>query len=121
MPFYDAILARLLIGANRPAEARSRLQTGLDLAHETGMSFYDSELTRLRSLTTADAEQRSTDLRSAVELARSQGARVFELRAAMDYFGLDAASGRQLVADALARFPDDSAWPEVTRGRTLLG
>jgi hypothetical protein len=39
----------------------------------------------------------------------------------MDYFVLDAASGRQLVTDALARFPADSAWPEVTRARTLLG
>ena len=119
--FYDAILARLLIGADQPAEAHSRLQTGLVLASETGMSFYDSELTRLRSLTTADAEQRSADLHSAIALARSQDARIFELRAAMDYFVLDAASGRQLVTDALARFPADSAWPEVTRARTLLG
>jgi hypothetical protein len=119
--FYDAILARLLVAAGQTTEARNRLQTALDLADQTGMRFYDAELTRLGASTTDDAELRRSDLRSAIDLARSQDARIFELRAAIDYFELDPDSGRQLVTEALAGFPADSAWPDVTRGRTLLG
>jgi class 3 adenylate cyclase len=119
--FYDAILARLLIAAGQPNEARSRIQTALDLARQTGMHFYDSELTRLRAFTTDDRKLRSDDLRSAIELSRSQDARIFELRAAMDYFEPFGEPGRQMVTAALARFPDDSIWPDVTRARTLLG
>ncbi len=37
--FYDAILARLLVAAGQPDEARNRLQTGLDLADQTGHAF----------------------------------------------------------------------------------
>lgn len=119
--FYDAILARLLIAAGQPAQARERLRTGLDLAQQTRMCFYDAELTRLGAATTDDAELRRRDLQSAVALARAQDARIFELRAAMDYFTLDEDSGRRMVTDALARFPADSAWPDVTRGRMLVG
>ena len=50
--FYDALLARLLTAAGQLEEARARLQTGLDLAHQTTMHFYDAELTRLRAFTT---------------------------------------------------------------------
>ena len=70
------------------------------------MHFYDAELLRSRALTTDDAASRHADLRAAIELARSQGARIFELRAAMDDFELDPASPRrQPWHDALSRFP----------------
>lgn len=48
---YDAILARVLIEAAQPAQARHRLDTGLQLAEDTGMHFYDAELLRLRTHT----------------------------------------------------------------------
>ena len=119
--FYDAILARLLVSAGQGAEALNRLQTGLELAAQTGMRFYDTELTRLCAATTGDTELQRGYLRSAVELATAQDARVFGLRAAIDCLELDGESGRPLVSDALARFPDTSAWPDVTRARALLG
>lgn len=119
--FYDALLARLLIAAGQLEEARARLQTGLDLARQTTMHFYDAELTRLRTFTTVDTELRRAALREAIELARSQDAWIFELRAATDYFGLFGEPGREVLMDALARFPSDSTWPDVLRARTLLG
>ena len=85
------------------------------------MRFYDAELTRLGALTTDDDAVRRADLQSAIGIARSQDARIFELRAALDYFGLDPDAGRQLVTEALAHFPGDSTWPDVMRSRTLLG
>ena len=119
--FYDALLARLLTAARQLKEARSRLQTGLDLARQTTMHFYDAELMRLRAFTTDDSELRRTVLREAIELARSQDARIFELRAATDYFELFGESAREALTDALTRFPGDSVWPDVLRARTLLG
>jgi class 3 adenylate cyclase len=119
--FYDAILARVLIAAGDPDQARARLQTGLDLAASTGMRFYDAELLRLSALTTEDTERRRSGLESAIATARAQDGRIFELRCALDYFELDPDTGRATLTAALARFPTDSAWPDVTRARTLLG
>ena len=119
--FYDALLARLLIAAGRRDDASARLQTALDLAGQTGMHFYDAELLRLRSHTTEDAERRRADLESAVRLARGQGAKVFELRSAVDSFELIGEAARPLLSDALDRFSAASTWPELTHARTLLG
>ena len=121
LTFYDAVLARLLIGAGRADEARARLQIALDLADETRMHFYDAELLRLRAYTTDDIASRHADLRAAVDQARGQDARILELRAAADDFELSGEPGRQALMDALSRFPADSSWPELARARTLLG
>jgi class 3 adenylate cyclase len=118
--FYDAILARLLIaGGDRP-QARERLQIGLELAERTRMHFYDAELLRLRAHTTDDIAMRRDDLEAAGELARRQGAPIFQLRAATDLFELDGASARDAISDALSRFPDGSSWPETAAARAML-
>jgi hypothetical protein len=56
--FYDAVLGRLLIAASQPEQARARLDTGLQLAEDTGMHFYDAELLRLRARTQPDPDAR---------------------------------------------------------------
>jgi hypothetical protein len=119
--FYDAILARLMIAAEQFDSARERLQLALDLADQTGMHFYDAELVRLQAYTIDDPELRSTRLRAAVELAQSQHAHIFELRAAADDFDLRGEPARDTLAGALGRFSEDSTWPELKRARALLG
>ena len=59
------------------------------------------------------------DLRSAHALARTQAAPVYELRCAVELLEMDPAA-RELVADAVARFPENSGWPELARARALL-
>ena len=81
--FYDAVLGRLLIAASRQQEARERLDASLELAQDTGMHFYDAELLRLRAQTHDDPAARQADINAAIELARRQGATLFELRAAL--------------------------------------
>ncbi|MGE2719255.1 adenylate/guanylate cyclase domain-containing protein [Mycolicibacterium celeriflavum] len=117
---YDGVIARLLVAGGRFAEARDRVNVGLRLAEETGMRFYDAELLRIRARTHEDPTERRADLRSAVELARLQGATIFELRAAAEYFNLDGEAARQALTDALRRFSNDSTWPELTQARLLL-
>lgn len=118
---YDAALARLLTAAGQRDAARDRLQIALQLADETGMHFYDAELLRLRAHTTDDLDSRRADLSAAADLARRQAATIFELRIAADSFELHADSAHQMLIDALARFPQGSTWPELTRARALLG
>jgi hypothetical protein len=119
--FYDALLVRLLTAAGECDAARQRVKIALDLATDTGMHFYDAELLRWRAHSTADPAQRHADLAAALDLARIQDARLFELRSAVDLFEPDGGTARPALAQAVARFPADAAWPELVRARTLLG
>jgi class 3 adenylate cyclase/tetratricopeptide (TPR) repeat protein len=117
---YDAVLGRLLIAAGQPEQARHRLDTGLTLARDTGMCFYDAELLRLRAHTQADPGARQADTAAALALARRQGADLFELRAAVDDFELRGQPARAALIALVSRFPTNSAWPELARAQALL-
>jgi class 3 adenylate cyclase/tetratricopeptide (TPR) repeat protein len=117
---YDAALGRLLIAAGQPETARERLDIALALAQDTGMRFYDAELLRLRAQTHADPAARQADINAALELARRQGATLFELRAALDDFELRGEPAAGAVADAAKRVPANYEWPELVRARAAL-
>jgi len=116
----DGVLARLLMAAHQPEQARRQLDEGLQLAHNTGMHYYDAELLRLRARTHDDPPAQRADLEAALELARHQGAHLFELRAALDDFELRGELARAPLADAVSRLPDDSTIPEVARARAAI-
>ena len=118
--FYDAVLARLLAATGQPEQARARLDTGLALARDTGMCFYDAELLRLRARTHTDLDARHTDISAALELARRQGAILFELRAALDDFEFRGEGARAALADVVSRFPVDCGPPELARAEAAL-
>jgi hypothetical protein len=118
--FYDAVLARLLIAAGEPEQARARLDTALALAQDTGMCFYHAELLRLRAHTHTDPDARRADLGAALALARHQGATLFELRAALDDFELGGEPARAALIDAASRFPAHSPLPELARAQASL-
>ena len=117
---FDAVLGRLLIAAGRPAAARECLVTALALAKDTGMRFYDAELLRLRAQTHADPAARQADINAALELARRQGATLFELRAALDDFELRGARAAAALAEAAKRIPVSYAWPDLVRAKAAL-
>jgi hypothetical protein len=118
---YDCVLGQLLTADGRPDEARTRIDTGLRLAEDTEMHFYDAELLRARAHTHTEPEARAADVADAIALARRQNAPLFELRAALDDFDLRGQVARAVLADAAARLPADSALPEVARAQALLG
>jgi tetratricopeptide (TPR) repeat protein len=117
---HDGVLGRLLIAAGQPETARERLDIALALAQETGMRFYDAELLRLRAQTHADPSARQADINAALELARRQGATLFELRAALVDFELRGEPAAAAVADAAKRVPVSYAWPELMRAKAAL-
>jgi hypothetical protein len=120
IPLYDAILARVLIEAAQPEQARHRLDTGLQLAEDTGMHFYDAELLRLRAHTHTDPDVRQADIGAALELAHRQGATLFELRSALDDFELRGQPAHAALVDVVSRIPTNTAWPELARAQTAL-
>ena len=67
LTFFDSVLGRLLIAASQPQVARERLDTGLQLAQDTGTRFYDAELLRLRTHT--HPGDRRADITGALALA----------------------------------------------------
>jgi hypothetical protein len=118
--FYDAVLGRLLMAADRLQAARDRLDAALTLAHHTGMHFYDAELLRLRAHAQTDPDARQADIHAALDLARRQGATLFELRAALDDFELRGQPASAAVATAVNRISPNNPWPELARARTAI-
>jgi len=75
---------RLLAAAGDGVGARLRYHESLALAAETGMRFYDAETMRRAAQLAPTRGQAVLELRAAFDLARSQRARPFELRIALD-------------------------------------
>ena len=118
--FHDGVVARLLTAAGQPEQARAHLDTALQRARDTGVRYYDAELLRLRAHTHADRDARCADLGAALDLARRQGATLFELLAALDDFKLRGEPARAALADAVSRFPANSALPKLAQARDAV-
>lgn len=81
LPYYVTAAGGLHAVAGDAASARARYDASLALAAETGMRFYDAETRRRLAHLDPDPEP---GLRSALALARSQGALLFERRIEAD-------------------------------------
>lgn len=120
LPFYLTTCGALLAASGDPDGARRRYEDSIRLAGETGMRFYEAETARRVALLADAPESRLAGLRDALELARSQGARPFELRIALDLHELLGEDGRPALELAVAAFPGDAATIELVRARARL-
>ncbi len=109
-----------LLATGQPDKTRAGLDTALQLALDTGMHFGDAELLRHRAHTHTDPAARHTNTNAARELARRQGATLFELRAALDDFERRGESARAALIDVASRIPADSTLPEWAQARASL-
>jgi tetratricopeptide (TPR) repeat protein len=119
--WYDAGLVRVLTAAGMTDAARERVDLALTMAEETEWRIYNAELLRLRAHTYEDPGARHAHLGAAIEVARDQGALLFELRSAADDFELIGEASRGGLMDVISRFPPEQTWPELARARALLG
>ena len=117
---YESVLARLHIAAGDRQAGRERLAATFDVVEETGSRFYEAELLRVLAHTHDDPQARHESLQAAIDLARKQGALVFELRSTADDFELIGEPARPALADVVGRFPADQSWPDLARARALL-
>jgi predicted ATPase len=134
--YYLGLLAELLILDGRGKEARRTLDEALALVQQTQEGLYEAELHRLRGEAML-SEMVQPDLRliqsveeifrHALEIARRQEARSFELRAAMSLFRPRRPMGhshfkgtRELLAAISARFTEGFQTLDLQEARRLL-
>ena len=118
-PFYFNLFAGALLRAGRTAEAQTALDEARLTSEATRQHAYDSETARLQAEIfaaegkPAEAEQRYV---TAIEIARQQGARWLELRAARGFANFLVALGRPEEARALLQPVCES----ISEGRDTL-
>ncbi len=120
LPFYITTCGALLAASGDHEGARLRYDESLRFAAETGMRFYDAETARRAAHLESEPEARIAGLRGALELARSQAARPFELRIALDLHELLGEDAREPLEIAIAAFPRDARTIELERARARM-
>jgi predicted ATPase len=108
VPLANIMRARALIGLQRFDEARGLLEETLAIIEQTGHRSEEAEAYRVlgelqQQQPTSDIDAAEASFHRAIEVARSQGARGFELRAAISLARLWDSRGRRREAyDILA-------------------
>ncbi len=121
LPSVQGAAGGLLLGAGDPDSARAMLTACLDAGAATGVQFYAAETRRLLAGMIAEPEGRRSELRTAWELACSQGAVPFQLRCALDLLDNGDDDAPRLLERVLAAFAPDASYPELDRARARLG
>jgi predicted ATPase len=116
--------------AGRPADALGTVESGLALAADTGQHFYDAGLLHLKGellLATDPASSAEAEalFRRALDIARAQEAKSFELRAARSLARLwqcqgQRAEARALLAPVYAWFTEGFDTGDLVEAKALL-
>jgi tetratricopeptide (TPR) repeat protein len=130
-PIFGCLIAKAQANAGRPSEALLTVEQTLQAADETGQHYSDSELWRLRGEFLLAREDRDEDAAKecfhiALDIARHQAAKSWELRATMSLARLLAKQGRQKEAHSILReiynwFTEGFDTADLKEARALLG
>jgi hypothetical protein len=120
LPFSITTQGALIAAAGDVDAAHGRYRDSLALAAETGMHFYDAETMRRIAHLARNRDQTVSRLRAALELARSQGARPFELRIALDLHELLGSDIAVLLEQAMRPFSDASWTADLEDARARI-
>jgi DNA-binding SARP family transcriptional activator/predicted ATPase len=126
--YFLGLLADGLIAAGEPAAALDVLREAMDAVPRGGRFFYDAELHRLRAealRALGDDEDAEAALRRALAVARDQGGRSLELRAALSLGRLLRDTGRPkeaqaVVAAAFGGFEEGFDTPDLAEAAAFL-
>ena len=129
-PFFAGLLARLEAEGRRLDAASALVEETLTKAAQTGSHFSDSTLVRLRGdillkCNPANCVPIEEAFRSAIAIAKEQGARSYELLAALALAKLYQSTARPVeahavLAPALEGFLPTPEMPEIAEARALL-
>jgi predicted ATPase len=130
LPMFLAIEAEARAAAGRRDQALDRIEQAVTIAAETGERWAMAEVLRVKAgLLMADNGARADEaeglLVQSIEIAKSQQARSWELRAACDLARLRWVNGRAteaatLLRDTIAQFGRDEDSTEINSARALL-
>ncbi|HZS89663.1 MAG TPA: AAA family ATPase [Chloroflexota bacterium] len=130
LPYYLALLAQVYGKAGRAEEGLAALDEAQAAARTHNERWWDAELQRLRGelllARGAEAAAAETAMLRALEIARAQGARSLELRAATSVAQVwssqgRAVEGRALLADLCAWFSEGHETPDLQAARLKSG
>jgi predicted ATPase len=126
----SALLSDVLRGMGRYTEAIAALDAGLAFSARTKVAWFDAELHRrkatiLLNMPNANAPDAENELRQAIDIARKQSAKLFELRAATSFAHLWADEGRRSQAYDLLRpvhdwFSEDLGSVDIHESKKVL-
>ncbi|HEY4428979.1 MAG TPA: adenylate/guanylate cyclase domain-containing protein [Solirubrobacteraceae bacterium] len=120
LPFYLTTCGAVLAASDDAEGARKCYEESLDFAAQTGMRFYDAETARRLAHLASEPEAKAAALGDALELARSQGARPFELRIALDLHELLGEQARPALELAMSAFGEDVETGDLETARTRV-
>ena len=129
-PYLRLMYSDVLVRAKKPREALSALEEGLEISARTSDLWLDAELHRrkgelLFAQDRSDTIQAEQELRHAIDVARGNRAKLFELRSATSLARLWSARGRraeahELLAAAYGWFTENFNHPDLQEGNALL-
>jgi predicted ATPase len=130
VPYYMTLLANLEAAAGRLETGLAIVDAQLATIDQTGERCFEAEVHRTRGELLAKREPPTAGaaesaLNTAIEVARSQHTRIFELRASLSLAELYRAQGRDeaartLLVPTLAGLVEGPEVPEVARANRLL-
>jgi class 3 adenylate cyclase/predicted ATPase len=129
VPYFCALLAEAYLDGGRIDEGLEAIGSALEIAARNEDRWYEPEMRRIegdlaRAKGDADGAERS--YRAAIDLAREQGALLFELRAANALARLQAGTdgesdAREAVATLYGRFDESLDLPDLADARAVTG
>jgi predicted ATPase len=128
VPYHIALLARAFEIAGKIEEALTLLDDALQIAERTGERWVEAELNRRRGqllLQQGHTEATEELYRKALSIAEEQGAKLWELRAAMSLARLRRDQGRSdeardLLAPVYGWFTEGFDTPDLKDAKALL-
>jgi predicted ATPase len=129
-PLYAKLLADVELGAGRAESALDVVNEAISESEQTGQIWFDSELHRTRGDLLLKCGRPETAggeaaFKAAIDIARRQQTRAFELRAVLSLAKLYQSSGRAanahaVLGPALKDFSPTPEFPEIAEAQTLL-
>ncbi len=128
MPHYRALLAKASEAAGQTGEAAALLDEALKDVERTGERWFEAELNRHKGellLRQGHSEAAEEFYRKASSIAQEQGARLWELRAAISLARLRrdkgrGADARAILAPVYAWFTEGFATPDLKQAKALI-
>jgi len=121
-PQFSAMLAEVLLVRGDLTAAEACLTQAMDFETSRDDRYFAAEVRRLLGVCLARlgrTDEARARLHEAREIARAQGAIMFELRSSLSLADMGVREGRLSARDILGRFPEPEPWPEVVAAQSL--
>jgi predicted ATPase len=122
LPQFSVMMAEVLLLRKDVAAAEDWLTRAIDVENANEDRYFSAEVHRLSAVCRAARGQTDgarSELRKALAVSRAQGARFFELRAAMALTEHDRNEGLPVLCSVLEHFPEPEPWPEIQAAQRM--